>query len=342
MSPRGNSEAPSINADCACIAFDSDANINNGNPDLRDEIYLFDRMTGIITQVTSDPDEDSREPSVNADCTLIAFRSDADIDDNPENNSEIYIFDTVAGTFTQITFTTSGTSRDPSINASGTRVAFQSTANINNGNADTNDEIYLFDTTTGIFTQITFTTSGTSEEPSISADGTRVAFSSNANINGGNPDGNREMYFYDTTTGIITQITDEPDGNSDDAAISGDGMRIGFDSRANINGGNPEGNEEVYIFDIITGIITQLTDEPTGDSEDPALSADGTYIAFESEADINGGNTDDDNEEVYLATCFDPATARNIPTLSEWGLIAMAGVLGIIGFFAVRRTMARA
>jgi len=28
---------------------------------------------------------------------------------------------------------------------------------------------------------------------------------------------------------------------------------------------------------------------------------------------------------------------RPIPTLSEWGLIAMAGILGVIGFFAIRR-----
>jgi exosortase sorting signal-containing protein len=32
--------------------------------------------------------------------------------------------------------------------------------------------------------------------------------------------------------------------------------------------------------------------------------------------------------------------ARPIPTLSEWGLIAMAGVLGIIGLFAIRRKKA--
>jgi len=42
------------------------------------------------------------------------------------------------------------------------------------------------------------------------------------------------------------------------------------------------------------------------------------------------------NEEIYLATCFD-LDDRVIPTLSEWGLIAMAGVLGIIGLLAMRR-----
>lgn len=29
--------------------------------------------------------------------------------------------------------------------------------------------------------------------------------------------------------------------------------------------------------------------------------------------------------------------ATNVPTLSEWGLITMAGILGIIGFMVIRR-----
>lgn len=33
---------------------------------------------------------------------------------------------------------------------------------------------------------------------------------------------------------------------------------------------------------------------------------------------------------------------RDVPTLSEWGLIAMAGILGIIGFMVIRRKRATA
>ncbi len=35
-------------------------------------------------------------------------------------------------------------------------------------------------------------------------------------------------------------------------------------------------------------------------------------------------------------------TSSNIPTLSEWGLIAMAGVLGIAGYVIIRRRKATA
>jgi len=37
-----------------------------------------------------------------------------------------------------------------------------------------------------------------------------------------------------------------------------------------------------------------------------------------------------------------PIEPRNVPTLSEWGLIAMAGVLGIIGLLAIRRSKSTA
>ena len=36
---------------------------------------------------------------------------------------------------------------------------------------------------------------------------------------------------------------------------------------------------------------------------------------------------------------FEP---RDVPTLSEWGLIAMAGVLGLVGFMVMRRKRATA
>ena len=83
-----------------------------------------------------------------------------------------------------------------------------------------------------------------------------------------------------------------------------------------------------------SNVIEQITDETAGDSGDSSINADGTRIAFFSDANINGGNPDG-NFEIYLAVCFD--VPRPIPTLSEWGLIAMAGILGIVGFMVIRR-----
>ena len=40
--------------------------------------------------------------------------------------------------------------------------------------------------------------------------------------------------------------------------------------------------------------------------------------------------------------CVPTEVSRNVPTLNEWGLIAMAGVLGIAAFLIMRRSRATA
>jgi len=51
--------------------------------------------------------------------------------------------------------------------------------------------------------------------------------------------------------------------------------------------------------------------------------------------DLNEGDEGSENYEriVYMA---EPVSAQ-VPTLSEWGLIAMASILGIVGFMVIRR-----
>lgn len=69
-------------------------------------------------------------------------------------------------------------------------------------------------------------------------------------------------------------------------------------------------------------------------------------LCWHLQDDVGGyrcGATEDlNNTGQYERIVYVPGTiaARPIPTLSEWGLIAMAGVLGIIGLFAIRRKKA--
>ncbi|MCZ6864778.1 MAG: IPTL-CTERM sorting domain-containing protein, partial [Candidatus Dadabacteria bacterium] len=41
--------------------------------------------------------------------------------------------------------------------------------------------------------------------------------------------------------------------------------------------------------------------------------------------------------DIILTTAEPPIISTPIPTLSEWGLIALAGILGIIGYIVMRR-----
>ena len=331
----------SISADGNLVAFNSGANINGGNPDGNAEIFLFNALTGTTMQITDETEGNSFVPNISADGSRIGFHSTAPINvPNPGNNPQVYLFDIASGVFTKITDEAAGQSLRPSLNEDGTYVAFESTANINGGNPGGGFEIYLFNADTAVITQIT-DEDGASRVPSIDSSGMLIAFFTTADINGGNPEGNEEIYLFNRATFQFTQITDETSGDSANPSLSANGERVAFHSNANINGGNPEGNIDIFITEIANGSTTQITSESGGDSDDPALNAEGSRIAFDSDANIGGGNPDG-LEEIYLAFCFDDSFVRPIPTLSEWGLIAMAGVLGIIGLIAIRRTKATA
>ncbi|MBK6395821.1 MAG: hypothetical protein IPF73_14965 [Betaproteobacteria bacterium] len=82
-------------------------------------------------------------------------------------------------THTQITNSSSGNSSNASINVGGTRIAFISSSDLTSGNADGNEEIFLWTSGSG-FSQITSTTGGFNIDPSINGDGTRSPFAPTA------------------------------------------------------------------------------------------------------------------------------------------------------------------
>ena len=51
---------------------------------------------------------------------------------------------------------------------------------------------------------------------------------------------------------------------------------------------------------------------------------------------------DDDSGSCTFTNVLAPIAPAQVPTLSEWGLIAMAGVLGLIAFAVLRRKKATA
>ena len=195
-----------------------------------------------------------------------------------------------------------GDSYNPSISGDGTRIVFHSNANLTGGNADGNEEIFLFDAATNRLSQITTASAGGSGFPSINGDGTRIAFHSSANLTGGNADGNEEIFLFDVNSSTFTQITNAATGNSFIPSINGDGTRIAFHSSANLTGGNADGRSEIFLFDAVTNRLSQVTS--AGGSGFASINGDGTRIAFNSGANLTGGNADG-SYEIFL---FNAAT----------------------------------
>jgi len=88
-------------------------------------------------------------------------------------------------------------------------------------------------------------------------------------------------------------------------------------------------------------------DQLIGSTTIAVTSAADTFLGVISNQGITRINIIDDGtifgSQTLASISFGvPTVVSNIPTLSEWGLIAMAGILGIVGFMVIRRRKVRA
>ncbi len=135
-------------------------------------------------------------------------------------------------------------------------------------------------------------------EPTISADGSRVAFvSAGTNLEAGTG-GLARVYVRDMDAGTTTLVSRAegadgaaPDDSAVSARISGDGQHVVFASGARNLGPDASGRAHVYLRDLVAGHL-QLVDRATGaggaiangDSSDPQISGDGRLVLLRSTA----------------------------------------------------------
>jgi len=117
--------------------------------------------------------------------------------------------------------------------------------------------------------------------------------------------------------------------------VSASGMKLGCILDASMNDCSADLIVEVY------GPGDQLI----GSTTIAVTSASDTFLGVISARRITRINIIDDGtifgSQTLASISFGvPAVIRPIPTISQWGLIAMAGVLGIIGFMAISRRKA--
>lgn len=89
------------------------------------------------------------------------------------------------------------------------------------------------------------------------------------------------------------------------AVISDDGSRIAFAVARNPTGGNPDFNQEIFIYNIAAASFTQVTNSTGGFNNQISINADGSRLAFISTRNLTGGNTDLNFEVFY----YDAGTA---------------------------------
>ena len=258
-------QSPTISGDGSRIAFTSNRDLvpDVGNADGNAELFLWNSGTGAFTQATNTTgryDMAVLGPAISADGSRVAFLSDRDLvaGQNADGGVDYFLYDVGTGSFTQLTAipTPGGIYSLPKLDADGSRVVFSTSHDLTGQNADGNREVFLYDRTTGL-TQVTNTTDTDSFASAISADGTRIAIASTADLTGANADGNQEVFLYNTTTGAFTQVTDTTGPDpwavwSDAPAMSADGTRLAVLSTADLTGTgtNADGSPELFLVTV--------------------------------------------------------------------------------------------
>jgi Tol biopolymer transport system component len=255
--------------------------------------------------------------AVSASGRYIAFESKATnlVDGAQPGVTNIYLRDRKTGLTTLASRAdgvnsagANGDSAKPSITPAGRFVAFESVATNLVPGANPVRNVFVRDTLANTTTLVSRASSGTpangdSFHPSISANGSFVAFASiAANISTDNNDNFSNVYMRDMGTGAVTllsrvvlgSLSIPADGNSYDPTIDLDGRRVVYTSDAhNLSSKVNNAFTNVFVTDVQTrftfavslptgGFLSQGPSD--GNSFDGMISADGRYVAFVSYA----------------------------------------------------------
>jgi Ca2+-binding RTX toxin-like protein/Tol biopolymer transport system component len=311
----GGSTAPSISGDGSKVAFSSDASnvIPADDNGARTDAFVRDLNVG--KTVAGDALRSGRTAArggrlrngpagdLSADGRFLVFTSNT-----PDLNGHVPAYaifrrDLLTGAHARACRAGNADAGDPVISADGRFVAYESRAtNLAGPDRDLQPDVYECDMLTGNVARVSVPLAdsvnsvGSSGQPSISADGRYVAFTSDAGglVPG---DGTRAgIYWRDVVTGE-TRLVDVPpaavssDGSGLDPKISGDGRFVLFDSDAtDLLGGGLNGRTvDVFRKDMVTGLVTLVSQGKdgsgaTGDSSADSISADGNVAVFTSNA----------------------------------------------------------
>ena len=162
------------------------------------------------------------------------------------------------------------------------RIAFRTTGDLDGPNEGGNFEIFLYDRSTGAFTQVTDTPFGIGNfEPLMAPDGRSIVFTSFFDHVGDGQGGQRELYEYDVATRAFSRLVNITTSQIVNPRMSGNGRYVVFRSAANLTGGNPDRNFEIFRVDRVDGSVVQITDTTSGLRSFPDVSFDGRFVVYD-------------------------------------------------------------
>ena len=276
---------------------------------------------------------ESFQAAMSADGRFVAFRSSATNLDpaDTDASADVFVRDLERHTVTLVSRASgaAGTKGDgpslrPAISADGRFVAFESlSTNLDPGDVSPSTDVYVRDLEQGT-TSLVSRASGpagprgddVSVIPAISADGRFVAFESQAtNIDPSDTDILHDVFVRDlrrSTTTLVSRATGAAGakGSADSVipAISADGRFVAFASHANnLHTDDVDAIRDVFVRDLEQSTTTLVSRagglggvKGGALSTNPAISADGRFVAFDSMATNLSADDGDAQEDVFV------------------------------------------
>ncbi|WP_427919812.1 TolB family protein [Streptomyces sp. cg40] len=298
-----------FSADGRYLVFVTPAALAKGDTNGADDIYLRDLRTGRTERVSHGHAPSTPAPHLNSAPTIsgngryVAYvtASPDTVPGDTNGREDVVVHDRRTGRDELVQFTTSGAQGDgdalqPALGTDGRYVAFTTAAHLDPAHDWTHAQnVYVRDRVKGVTEQISIPTrfvyKSSSFGPSISANTRLVAFSSNVDsLVPGDTDKTTDVFLFDRAKQTTVRLSTAADGTQGDGAsygvsLSADGRYAAFGSSAtNLVPGDTDGVADIFVKDLRTGAVQQVTGAADGPSDAVALDADGSTAAFSSTA----------------------------------------------------------
>jgi Tol biopolymer transport system component len=338
--PRRESYDPSTSGDGRFVAFQSYASdLVPGDRNRSADIFVFDMRTGTTVRASvdtlgGDPDGDSYEPSISSSGRYVAFWSGAsDLvagDGNLED--DVFVRDLEAGITVRASVDTGGGDPDDgshsvSISADGRFVAFQSRASdLVAGDENGLQDIFVRDLVAGTTVRASVDTgdgdpNSESEYAAISGDGRYVGFATAASdLVLGDGNGFYDVFVRDLQAGSTVRASvdwrgGDPDGSSFKPAFSADGRFVAFESTAPDLVAGDGCCIDLFVRDLMAGTTIRASVDTEGGDPNAgifgtSISADGRYVAFDSDASDLVAGDGNGALDVFIRDVVDGITVR--------------------------------
>lgn len=303
---------PTVSADGRYVAFQWYDNFTEA------DVFLRDRLTGVIERISVNSNETpgdsySYVPTFTPDLRYVVFSSWAtnlvvgDTNGPYPSGHDVFLRDRTNGTTERLSVGTLGqqgndSSYHPAISADGRFAVFTSFAsNLIGGDSNGVEDVFVRDRLNGLTELASADSSGGQANggtfaTSISADGRFVVLYGGAsNLVAGDTNGSPDVFIRDRQNGTTERLSvdsngGQGNGTSQGGVMSPDARFVAFSSTAStLAPGDTNAKSDVFVHDRQTGTTERVSvdsngNQALGDSSHPALTPDGRFVAFQSNA----------------------------------------------------------